>query len=252
MINPLYIQTFLSLVETRHFTQTADELNMTQPGVSQHIKKLENELTVDLFHRHGKTIELTPQGEIFHTYALQQQEAEAALRENLVVDAPYVGDCKIACSGSMAMRLYPAFLELQKQYTDLSISLEAAPDERIVELIKRNEVGLGLITHNIDEPELSVAEIGFEELCLVLPVGEKASWQNLMSLGFINHPNGAHYAHQVFELNYPDDFLGFEHFLRKSYVNQLNQILLPVAQGLGFTVLPQATIEKFLIRQRLK
>ncbi|MRY60822.1 LysR family transcriptional regulator, partial [Parabacteroides distasonis] len=41
MINPLWLNTFKTLVEVGHFTQTAEKLYMTQPGVSQHIKKLE-------------------------------------------------------------------------------------------------------------------------------------------------------------------------------------------------------------------
>ena len=245
MISPLYIKTFLSLVETRHFTQTADLLNMTQPGVSQHIKKLENELNVSLFHRQGKTIELTPQGEVFLVFALKQQEDEATLRDQLLEDSPYEGECKIACSGSMAMQLYPALLQLQSKHTDLLMSVEAAPDDRVVNLVKGNEVGLGLVTRHIDDPELVISEVGYEELCLVLPKGQKATWENLMRLGYIDHPNGAHYANQVFEANYWDDFTGFKNMPKASYVNQLNQILLPVAAGLGFTVLPDTTVKMF-------
>ena len=44
MINPLWLQTFCTLVEAQHFTQTAQRLRMTQPGVSQHIHKLEQQL----------------------------------------------------------------------------------------------------------------------------------------------------------------------------------------------------------------
>ena len=49
MINPLWLNTFKILVDVGHFTQTAEKLYMTQPGVSQHIKKLEQACDCELF-----------------------------------------------------------------------------------------------------------------------------------------------------------------------------------------------------------
>ncbi len=51
MINPLWLNTFRTLVKVGHFTQTAEKLYMTQPGVSQHIKKLEQACHCDLLSR---------------------------------------------------------------------------------------------------------------------------------------------------------------------------------------------------------
>ena len=243
MINSAHIKTFLSLSETRHFTRTAEALNMTQPGVSQHLKALESELNVSLFHRSGKKIELTPAGELFRQFAQEQVQSEKILRDRLKEDSPHKGECRITCSGSMAIQLYPRLLELQKQYTELSISLEAAPNEASIELVKNNEFDIGLITSFIDDPEIQITELGYDELCLALPKNHSAEWADLMALGYINHPNGAHYAAQVFEKNYADVFTGFRDIPTKGYINQLNQILLPVTQGLGFTVIPENTFD---------
>lgn len=245
MINPLLLQTFLSLSETGHFTRTAETLHMTQPGVSQHLKKLEAEMGVALFYRHGKKIELTPAGETFKIFALKQHEQEAALRESLGEDSPHQGECKVACSGSMAMQLYPPLLELQKKYPGLSMSIEAAPNNVIIDAVKNDTFALGLITNKIEDPELSIRKLGHEELFLVLPRGRDHSWAELLDLGYINHPNGAHYANQVLEKNYPGDFKDLKEIPQRSYINQLNQILLPVSYGLGFTVLPESTVELF-------
>ena len=54
MINQQWLHTFLTLVEVGHFTKTAEKLYMTQPGVSQHIKKLEELVEVPLLNRIGK------------------------------------------------------------------------------------------------------------------------------------------------------------------------------------------------------
>ena len=176
---------------------------------------------------------------------MEQVEAENSLRENLDVDSSFEGPCKITCSGSLATRFYPMLLQLQKQHRKLQISLEAAPNETSVKLVKENKCDIGLVTCIVDDTEVQAKELGYEALCLALPIGSSSAWSNLMNLGYIDHPNGAHYADQVLGQNYKDDFTGFKQIPTRGYINQLNQILLPVAQGLGFTVLPESTVDQY-------
>lgn len=79
MINPLWLNTFKTLVEVGHFTQTAEKLYMTQPGVSQHIKKLEQACNCDLLSRENKSFELTEQGRIMYRYALKLEKDQEDL-----------------------------------------------------------------------------------------------------------------------------------------------------------------------------
>src|SRR5690349_13516467 len=51
MINPSFLKTFVTLVETRSFTRTATRLGMTQPGVSQHLRWLEEYFGATLIER---------------------------------------------------------------------------------------------------------------------------------------------------------------------------------------------------------
>lgn len=64
MLNTHHLETFKTLVETGSFTQTAQRLGLTQPAVSQHIKKLEQGLGAALLVRHGRTTELTKAGAV--------------------------------------------------------------------------------------------------------------------------------------------------------------------------------------------
>ncbi len=58
------IQTFLNVCKHMNFTSAADELHITQPAVSQHIRYLEQLYNTQLFIREGKKIELTMAGKI--------------------------------------------------------------------------------------------------------------------------------------------------------------------------------------------
>ena len=156
MINTQWLQTFITLVEVGHFTQTAEKLFMTQPGVSQHIKKLEQDVGMPLLQRIGKSFELTVAGEKLYRYGRKRRDEELALLRNLQTDAPFRGECRFACSGSLAMFLYPHFLEHQACHPDLMIKLEAAPNRRIIESIKANHIDLGIITKKISLLNLNI------------------------------------------------------------------------------------------------
>ncbi|WP_415901369.1 LysR family transcriptional regulator [Neptuniibacter sp. QD29_5] len=242
MINPHHLRTFITLVETQHFTKTAESLHMTQPGVSQHIKKLEAHLNCQIISRFGKKFELTEAGVQLYEFAQKQFQAEGAFLDILSDVQAEKGEIKLACSGSIVTKLYSDLLQLQKRYPDLSVCMEAAPNHEIINQIKGNRVDLGLVTQLINDAELEQHLLGYDPLCLLIPKGFEADWRELMELGFINHPDGHHYAVQVLESNFADHFRGMGEIKHSGYINQLSQIFLPVAEGMGFTVLPESSI----------
>ena len=61
-------------------------------------------------------------------------------------DDPEKGELSLACSGSMAMGLYPYCLDLQVSFPELMVSIEAAPNHKIIEAVQNNSVVLGIIT----------------------------------------------------------------------------------------------------------
>lgn len=251
MINPIHLRTFMSLVETHHFTETAKRLNMTQPGVSQHIKKLEEQLGTALLNRFGKNFELTLAGEQLHQHGLKQIKAEAELLEALATDDTYRGTCQLACSGSTAMQLYPKLLKLQMEFPELTIFVEAAPNPAIIHRVKTNQTDLGITTQAVDDADFESVLLGHDDLCLIVPRSSKPSWMHLMEMGFIDHPDGDHYASQLLVLNFPEQFRGMEKVKKSGYINQLSQILLPVSKGLGFTVLPRSAVEAFALQDQI-
>lgn len=63
------LETFVAVCDTRSFTKAAEILSLTQPAVSQHIKRLEEELNTTLFLRKKGELLLSDEGEIVLTYA---------------------------------------------------------------------------------------------------------------------------------------------------------------------------------------
>lgn len=62
---------FRKLAEVQHYTEAAKALYITQPSLSDSIAALENELSVSLFQKKGRGIELTKYGQEFYQYVNQ-------------------------------------------------------------------------------------------------------------------------------------------------------------------------------------
>lgn len=69
MLDPLLLQTFLAIAQTRSFTRTAERLGLRQSTVSQHIRKLEEETRRRLFVRDTHSVTMTADGEAMIEFA---------------------------------------------------------------------------------------------------------------------------------------------------------------------------------------
>ena len=148
----------------------------------------------------------------------------------------------------MATFLYPQLLQRQKNHSELIVTIEAAPNARIIQSILKNVIDLGIVTQPSASPELEYESLGFDSLCLVLPsdyASHPLSFNTLEEVGFIDHPDGAHYADRLLSANFGKQFHSVEKLRKRGYINQINQILIPVSEGLGFTVLPEMAVRHF-------
>jgi DNA-binding transcriptional LysR family regulator len=69
MLDPVLLQTFLAISQTRSFTQAAARLGLRQSTVSQHIRKLEEETGRRLFVRDTHSVTPTADGEAMIEFA---------------------------------------------------------------------------------------------------------------------------------------------------------------------------------------
>ena len=250
MLNPTWLKTFVTLIDTGHFTKTADKLFMTQPGVSQHIKKLEETCGHPLIERHNKSFEITEAGKIVYKYATELESQQQKMLMSLNQDDPCAGSITLSCSGSLALLLYPRLLDLQCKCPRLITHLEAAPHHKILADIISGDVDTGIVTHEPSDPRVNSERIGQEPLCLMLPnqyAADSLNEEALKQIGLIRHPDAEHYLSLFFSRcgEQALETININHLPIKGYINQLSQILLPVAKGHGFTVLPRSAYETF-------
>ena len=62
-LDPAHLRSFLAIVRFGGYHRAADALHLTQPAVSRHIRRLEEQFGEPLFARRGRGVQLTPYGE---------------------------------------------------------------------------------------------------------------------------------------------------------------------------------------------
>lgn len=245
MINPVWLKTFCTLTDVGHFTQTANLLFMTQSGVSQHIQKLEQQLGTALLIREGKSFLLTESGERLYQKGRLLLNNLMELETAVKTDEAFSGTVKIASPGSIGLKLYPHLLDIQTQHKDLVIDYSFAPNIDIETKIAERKIDFGLLTERSKNKQITCDKIAVEPLVLVTSSDiKKVTWQNLLKLGFINHPDASHHANLLLSENF-SEFEHIEQFASKGFSNQISLILEPVARGLGFAILPLNAVNAF-------
>lgn len=119
-----WLEDFIALARTRHFSRAADEQNVTQPTFSRRIKLLEEEMKVTLIDRNTLPLSLTPAGEIFLQSAelITRQLRETKVR-CLEIKEQEQSQIRFVTTQSLFLGYYREFIEPLRQRLDLSIDV---------------------------------------------------------------------------------------------------------------------------------
>lgn len=240
-LNATWLETFTTLSDVMSFTRTAERLNMTQPGVSQHIRKLEDQLGQPLLLRDGKRLALTEAGEHLRQVGLRRRQEELHLRQRLGRDDPGQGQVRIGCSGGFALLLWPALRAHLQCNPGLQMSLVAMPARTMERALSDGELDLAIMHAPSSMARLESRQIGQDQIRLLLPPGSAAQVEpdTLRELPFVGHPDGQSLLARVWRRNFSGTLPEAE---PRVFINQIGQILLPVEAGLGYTALPESAL----------
>lgn len=145
--NNLHI--FIQAAETGSLTETAKKLYISQPAVSQAIKKLEEELNVKLFIRNKRSnLILTDVGREILTLAEQMQALENRLYQTAYEENHLMGGTVRIASVPLATslilsRVMPVF---RKQFPDVEIELFESDPLSVKNMVLEYKADIGIST----------------------------------------------------------------------------------------------------------
>lgn len=176
---------FITLVKSGSFTKAAEELFMTQPGLSYAIKQLEMELDVPLFNRNEKGAMLTKYGETFLPYAERMlSEMDAAVRAVAELKNPMAGKVNIACIVTFAIDVIPDILRaFYSDETNSQIDIRLTAMQSTSEVFDQLGSGRADICFSYSKPENAEnIRISEQELVLVVSPDHQLAGSDMISL----------------------------------------------------------------------
>lgn len=156
MVDLRRLQAFAKVYEFKSFSRAAQEIFLSQPTVSGHIKSLEQELGLQLFDRLGRRIVPTRGADILYDYTRRildlLTEAGQALDSFM---GRHRGELVLAGSTIPGQYLLPAALGLYRQkYPEVSITLQIADTGQVLQSVLEGKVELGMVGSTSDDERL--------------------------------------------------------------------------------------------------
>ncbi|KIC64168.1 LysR family transcriptional regulator [Chryseobacterium taiwanense] len=141
------LKVFHTVASRSSFTKASEELNISQPAVTKHIKEIENQLNTKLFDRKGTTIQLTQSGKVLFEYAERIRNIYRDLEFEInQINQQHKGKLIIGASTTVAQYILPEILaKFNSYYKDIKIELLTHNTEIISDLLKEGKIDLGII-----------------------------------------------------------------------------------------------------------
>lgn len=252
------LQSFVSVVKYKSFTQAAQHLYLSQPTISAHISQLEDELKKRLIIRTTKNIEITPKGLEIYEYAVNILNLR-----NRMVELCHSQTRKIIHVGAStipAAYILPDILaEFGALHTDTYFSLHQNNSHGIVDGLKEGLFDVGLIGMPTKDESLECIPFFQDRMVLITPVNEHylelKQQENLSLLDLLKEPI-------ILREKRNENKKTADHFLDKigitendlhivARINDQEAVKNLVAGGLGISILSEIAARSFITEKRV-
>jgi LysR family transcriptional regulator, repressor for citA len=250
-----WLNTFVTAADCGNFRRTAELLFISQPSVTVHIKQLEKELGILLFHREGRKIKLTEEGKRYLIHAKKLLEVYQHCLEDLnTFGQGYTRKLTLGISPLIADTILPYVLRsYTKQYPEVEISVKIIESVEIEQAVLREEVDLGLSCLNSTNQSLICKLLAKDNVILVAPHDGRDSEsappldeEEVLTTNYLlthNHPGYWDLLSRVVKSKYPS--------VRMMKVSQVHITKRFIIEGLGVSFLPTSTVRRELLEGRL-
>src|SRR5262245_23927775 len=178
-------QVFHAVATAGSFSHAAREiLHISQPAVSKHVQALEEELGVPLFQRVGRRVILTDAGQIVRHYTEHvlglAQDMRQALRE---LQGLQRGTLRLGASSTPGIYLLPPVLAIfVRRYPGITLELEIANSQRVVDGVLARQWDLGMIGIPLAHPHLHVEPSWRDTLVLIVSPHHRLATRSAVTL----------------------------------------------------------------------
>ncbi len=255
LLNPI-LRTFYVLVKKGSFSKTAEEICITQPAVSIHIKSLEEYYGVGLFDKVDKRYVLTEAGNILYHYAERffnlMDETKRSLSEFADL---HRGSLSLGASSNIGVYILPCLLgNFKNNFPKIVIRVSIGNTKLIEQKILSNELDIGLVEAQIRSSEIVIEPWRDERLIVVTsPSHPFAKLKKIKPSQLIDEPfivgEGGSGTGRVLAEKLPSIANNLKVFLE---LGSTEAVKRAVEEGLGISIVGESTVCRELKSGSLK
>lgn len=162
--------TFLEVAKQGSFSRAGEKVFRSQSAVSAQIRQLEQEYGDRLLDRSGKTVKLTPAGQVFFEYA---ERLKNLRDESLMAVADHGrtprGTLSVGANEATCLYVLPeVFAEYCHRYPAVQISIYRNFSYKIVEKLENGAIDVGIVTMPVKSSNLKTHPIFRDQLMLMV------------------------------------------------------------------------------------
>lgn len=245
-----WIKTFIITAKYENFRKTSEELFLTQPAVTKHIKRLEENLNIRLFDRLGNRVTLTTAGHRFLLHAKEfMTKYEQGMEEFESWKQGYKQKLVIAVAPQIASSFLPSLLRnFMDQYPEIEVIINIVNSYNIGEEVSSGRADLGLSRILPYQTNIKSEAVHRDPVIFVGPndcqslLDESAILQKYRLITH-NHPDYWDQLLNQIKKHHPN--------VRTMAVNQVEVTKRFIEEGLGVSFLPQTMVKEEIAKNRL-
>ena len=162
------LEAFVEFSSLLNFTHAAERLNISQPALHVKIKKLSQELGVNLYTKQGRTLILTPHGEELARFGREVQDRRDDFLQTLVQGHSGRPVVLAAGAGSYLYLLGPALRHFQSQ-SNPGLRLLTCDATQTLEALRAGQAHMGVTVPDAVPPDMRAELIHSAPVSLVIP-----------------------------------------------------------------------------------
>lgn len=178
---------FIAVSEQMNFSKAAERLHISQPSLSNAIKKLEQEIGSPLLERNTRNLQLTEAGELLFERAkiiVKNMEVLKIEMDEVIVHG--TRDITIGVMESIKHWLPRVIANYKKDYPHMKIHLvDILGSKRVKKSLKSYKTHLIITNQLMDDPELEVQTLYEERLVAVLPLHHPLAQKDTLTISDI-------------------------------------------------------------------
>ena len=171
MLDLTRLKIFLSAAENLSFSEAAQQLHLSQPTVSHHVKELERNLGVELFDRSTHKVKLTEAGRLMYPRAKQLIHETVEIQQMMEsIQEEIVGSIRIACSTTTGKYILPQFAaRFYERHNGVRMSILRCTATNVLPHLLEEEADLGVVSFEACEGEVECQEFFEDHIVLIAP-----------------------------------------------------------------------------------